>query len=104
MTYAPSAAWSVVGHVSRLERPLEFRFNDARVWAYGASLRAVPSHRWQLSVSATRYDEARRRPDAAQFDWDQLRVSIGVTVFVSSGAEPSIHPAILRIPTRRVFR
>ena len=103
VVWSPSTQWVVSVNGSMLERPLEFRFNDAKVWVYGADVRYAPSTRLRFGVSATRYDENRRRPDAAQFDWNQLRLNVTASVMLSS-ADVGLHPAILSIPKRRVFR
>ena len=100
-TFLPATRWSVSTQASLLERPLEFRFDDAKLWTFGANVHYRPSDRLRLGLSATRYDEARRRPDAAQFEWNQLRLHFDATLFLSSAAGPALHPAILRIPERR---
>lgn len=93
----------VSASASRLDRPLEFRFSDARVWSYGVSAWAEPHDRLRVTVDAWVFDETRRRPDAAQFDWDQLRLRIGLSAFLSSSITPrGLPPAVLRIPPRRV--
>jgi hypothetical protein len=104
VTFDPSDALSLAAHASLLERPLEFRFSDAKVWSYGADADYVASDRLRLAVGFTLYHEDRRRPDAAQFDWGQVRLRLGATFFLSSGAENGIHPAILRVPPGRVSR
>ncbi len=93
----------MTARVTRLERPLEFRFDEANVWAYGVRARYRPADAVSVSFGLRQYDETRERPDAARFDWDQLRVEAGVTLFLGSGADTPIrdlHPAILRIPPR----
>ena len=103
VVWNPSTKWVVSVNGSILERPLEFRFKDAKVWTYGADVRYAPSTRVRFGVRAARYDENRRRPDAAQFDWHQLRLNLTATVMLSS-ADSGLHPAILSIPMRQVIR
>ncbi len=93
--------FSVTGAGGVLSRPLEFRFGDAKVWFY--SLKAdfeLPSGA-VLDISAGRYSETRRRPDAGEFDWNQWRVDAGLRLFFGSGIdERGLHPAILQVPVR----
>jgi hypothetical protein len=85
---------------SWLERPLELRFSDAEVlsWGLEADWRATP--RLRLTAKLRRLDEARERPDAAGFEWDQLRLGLGATLLLDSAPGLSIPPAVWRIPER----
>jgi hypothetical protein len=56
----------------------------------------------RIAVTATRYDEDRQRPDAAAFEWDQLRLGARVVLLFSSGADrAALPPARARRPAGR---
>jgi hypothetical protein len=97
---------SVTAHGGYLERPLEYRFWDAKVYSYGARLDAQPIPGIIANVGIVGYDEKRERPDALQSDWNHVRLSAGLTfVFGSSGSrDRGLHPSILRIPEMRGSR
>lgn len=98
-TFQPDPALAVTGHVSRLRRPLEYRFSDSEVWSFGLRLDYQPAAELRLNAEARVYDESRRRDDAGRVDWDQLRVNFGATIALGSAiGSRSLHPAILRIP------
>ncbi|MDH3457276.1 MAG: hypothetical protein OER90_10590, partial [Gemmatimonadota bacterium] len=104
--YTPSQLpFSVTAHGGYFLRPLEYRFNDAKVWTLG--LRGDLRLRDQLFLNGEviRYREKRERPDAAQVDWSHTRLNVGLTVVLSSGMSTrGVHPAILRIPETRRSR
>lgn len=86
---------------SYLERPLEFRFDDAKLWGVGADVFWTVLPSLALRGGVWRYDEERRRPDAAQFAWDQFRLHAGVTLTLSSvSSDFGVPPAVMRIPLR----
>ena len=83
-------------------RPLELRFDDSKLLSFGLRLDGQVTPDTHANVEIVRYDETRRRPDAAQFDWNQWSVNAGLTLTFSSGFRtPGLNPAILRIPERR---
>jgi hypothetical protein len=89
-------------HGGYLLRPLEFRFSDARLFAFGLRLDGEPAPGVRATVELVRYDETRDRPDAARLEWGQWRVNAGLTLSVGSADRGrGLHPAILRIPERR---
>ncbi len=101
LTWMPARSWYVSAHASRLERPLEFRFNAATVWSYGVQGSAAITERLAFDLGVTRYDESRDRPDAAAFAWDQWRLRAGLRLTL--GAAPraaALPPAVLQIPSR----
>jgi len=105
VTYAPSRRLTLVLLGSTVDRPLEFRYNDATVRAYGVDAQAEATPRVRLGFSATWYEEIHRRPDAGAFDWDQLRVSARVVVLFGAGADTGgLPPAILLLPSGRSAR
>lgn len=96
---------TVSAHGGYLSRPLEFRFDDATVWSYGARVDARPTAGLSVNAEVVLYNETRERPDQAQFDWNQPRINIGATLVFGSGSDSrGLHPAILRIPDARRSR
>jgi hypothetical protein len=84
---------------------LEFRFNEAEVRTFGIDAQLEPTARVRLGVSANRYQEIHRRPDAAAFDWNQLRVSARVVVLFGSPADlRGLPPSIRLLPGGRSER
>ena len=102
-TFDPSELLGLTAHVARMRRPLEYRFDDSKVWSYGLRTDVrVTSSDTRLYAEVSRYDETRERGDAAQLSWNQLRVNVGAMLTLGSGAESRpLHPAILRIPDAR---
>jgi hypothetical protein len=99
VTYMMGERLSVSAHGSSLDRPLELRFDDASVVTYGVSARYLPMPRVRLELDASQYTEDRKRPDAASFDWDQLRVSARVVFTFASRPElRGLPPAVRAMP------
>lgn len=99
VAFRPDPAFAASAHVSRLQRPLEFRFNESKIWSYGVRLDYAPTPAVRFGAEIRRYDETRDRDDAGRLEWNQLRVNVGATfVFGSSITSGGLHPAILRIP------
>ncbi|MGH7675133.1 MAG: hypothetical protein ACREMV_07660, partial [Gemmatimonadales bacterium] len=104
-TYAPSHRLGVVARLGNVYRPLEFRYSDAALWHYGVDVDVQPTPQVRVSVGATRYDEERRRPDAAAIEWDQLRLTARVVLLFGSGADlGNLPPAVRRMPGGRAAR
>ncbi len=101
VTYLPDDRWSLTVHGATLTRPLEFRFDEAGVVTYGLDAEFTPSARLRVGVSASGFEEERRRPDAAAFDWNQTRLSAYVTLVFGSAADRSPLPPAVRRPPRR---
>jgi len=105
LTYEPSRRLTVMLLGSAATRPLEFRFNEAEVRIYGVDAQLEPSPRLRLGVSANRYREIHRRPDAGAFDWDQVRVSARVVLLFGSQADlRGLPPSIRLLPGGRAER
>jgi hypothetical protein len=105
LMYAPSRRLAVTLLGSTVDRPLEFRYNDATVRAYGIDAQAEASPRVRVGLAATRYQEVHRRPDAAAFDWNQFRVSARMVLLFGAGAdEGGLPPAIRLLPSGRSAR
>ncbi len=105
LTYGPSRRFTATLLGSSVDRPLEFRFNDALVRVYGVDAQLEPSDRIRIGLSASRYEESHRRPDAAAFDWNQLRASLRVVVAFGSGVDlRGLPPSIRLLPGGRSAR
>jgi hypothetical protein len=105
LMYAPSRRLALTLLGSTVDRPLEFRYNDATVRVYGIDAQAEPSPRVRVGLAATRYQEVHRRPDAAAFDWNQFRVSARVVLQFGNGADVGeLPPAIRLLPSGRAAR
>jgi hypothetical protein len=102
-----SVGWNPIPRLSlraygaTLDRPLELRFDDARVrWAgLDTDLRLRPD--LSIGLGGMYVYEDRRRSDTAAFDWNQARITAHVTyVFGSGGADRLGLPrAIQRMPS-----
>jgi len=84
VTFLPVSELSLVAYGSTLERPLEFRFQESSVDALGFDAEWRPTDQLRLAVGAAHYAEARERPDAAAFDWNQTRLLVRVTLVLRS--------------------
>lgn len=105
LVYAPARRLSLTLLASTVTRPLEFRFNDAVVRAYGIEAELEPAPRLRVGVTAQRYMEIHRRPDAGAFDWSQLRLAARVVLQFGGGAnERGLPPAIRLLPGGRAAR
>ena len=105
LLWAPQKLFSLTVHGGHLLRPLEYRWNDSKVWTMGFRGDLQLRDQLYLNAEVIRYDETRQRPDAAAFSWDQTRFNIGLTlVFSSQMKTRGLHPAILRIPETRRSR
>lgn len=100
-TWRPVQTLDLTAMVASLLRPLEFRFSESNVLLLGLDARYQLYDRVAVSFGLQHYDEERDRPDAAAFQWNQLRVTGGIRFGFGSGADSGrLPPAILRIPTR----
>jgi hypothetical protein len=105
VAYAPSRRLSVSLQGSSFKRPLEYRFNEAVVRAVGIDAEFTASTAVRLGVSASRYDESHDRPDAAAYDWDQLRLAARVVLQLGRGADlRELPPSIRMLPGGRAER
>lgn len=102
-TWLPMPKLYVTADGGYLNRPLEYRYNDARTWNAGLRLDWRMNNGIRAMVEGRYYNEDRRRPDAAAIDnWEQIRVNAGLTLYFGSGADtPTLSPTILRIPDSR---
>lgn len=87
LSWQPRPAVTLSAAGGRQVRPLEFRFDQSELIWVQVRGDFKPTERWQLHLSATRYAEDRRRPDASAFDWDQIRLAAGVSWVLGTGAD-----------------
>lgn len=86
-------------HGAVLTRPLEFRLNQSEIVVLGFDATWQAQSRLLFSVGAAHYAENRDRPDAAAFEWNQLRLHARATLVLSSMADANfLPPAIRRAP------
>jgi hypothetical protein len=103
--YAPSRRLSVWLQGSSIKRPLEYRFNEAVVRVIGLDAEFEASTTIRLGLSASRYDESHDRPDAAAYDWEQLRLAARVVLQLGRGADlQTLPPSIRQLPGGRAER
>ena len=82
-----------------VERVLERRSSDNALWQAGLDADATLRPGLRAFGGAWYLSEQRERPDAAAFDWTQMRFHLGLRLGVGSAADrPTLPPAILRIP------
>lgn len=96
VTFVPFPALSLTAYGTTLDRPLEFRFEEASVDALGLDAEWSPTNRLRFAVGIARYMEDRKRPDAAAFDWDQTRLHASLTLLLQSNADVAPLPRALR--------
>jgi hypothetical protein len=90
---------SLRANAALVNRSLELRYADAKLVQFGldGDYRLMPELR--VFGGAWYITEKRKRPDAAGFDWNQLRLNFGLRYgFGTPVDRPSLPPAILRIP------
>jgi hypothetical protein len=87
ITWIPRAELMIAVHGSTLDRPLEFRFDQAKLHEFGLNVQWQPVERWRFSAGLARYAEDRHRPDAAALDWNQTRFDAGVTLLLGTSAD-----------------
>ncbi|HEX2611306.1 MAG TPA: hypothetical protein VHK68_09865, partial [Gemmatimonadales bacterium] len=100
ISVAPMPQLALTAYGATLDRPLEFRFEEAGVDVIGLDADWKPSSVLRLSLGGAHYSEDRRRPDVSAFDWNQTRLHAGITVFLGSGADRAPLPRALRIRPR----
>ncbi len=101
-TYRPTNGLLVTVDGARLARPLEYRFDDVRLWSYGLRLDYEAARGLRLIGDARGVSEDRRRDDAGALSWNQLRLDVGVSLELASGSDTRrLHPVILRMPEGR---
>jgi hypothetical protein len=82
-----------------VDRTLELRYSGAKLFQAGLDADVLLLPQLRAFGGAWYVDEKRERPDAAGFDWNQVRFNLGLRYgFGTSVDRPSLPPAILRIP------
>jgi hypothetical protein len=105
IAYRPTDRLTLSLTGSTIDRPLEFRFNEAVVHAYGVDAQLAPMERLRVGLTAFRYEESHRRPDAGAFDWNQVRLSLRVVMLFGNDADlRGLPPAIRLLPGGRAAR
>ena len=100
VSVVPNPRLTLTAYGSTLDRPLEFRFEEAGVDVIGVDAEWRPSPRMRLALGGAHYAEDRRRPDASGFDWNQTRLNARVTLLFSSGADHAPLPRAIRTRPR----
>jgi hypothetical protein len=99
-----SATWTqgpltLSAYGAALTRPLEFRLSQSELVVIGGDAAWQARSRLRIAVGAAHYAETRDRPDAAAFDWNQLRLHARVTLLLASAPDAlPLPPAIRRTP------
>jgi hypothetical protein len=96
VTWLPTRALSLTAYGSTLDRPLEFRFEDASVEVLGLDVDWRAGERFSLGLGAAHYGEERKRPDPAAFDWNQTRLHARASLLLRSGTDAAPLPPALR--------
>ncbi|HKV72734.1 MAG TPA: hypothetical protein VJN62_15895 [Gemmatimonadales bacterium] len=97
-TFTVTDQLTLSAHAGTLDRPLEFRLDDASVWMVGAAATWKASDRWNVQADATQYTESRRRPDTAGFDWNQTRISARLVLLFGSEVHAGLPAAVQAMP------
>lgn len=98
VTFAPTDRYSIMLYGNSLARPLEYRWDDSKVLVYGMQASVVARDNVSVAFTLARYDEDRERPDAASFEWDQLRFGAKVVMTFSSADRMPLPKAITNRP------
>jgi hypothetical protein len=99
VSYAALDRLDLRAYGSTLDRPLEFRFDQSSVRAFGLAADARPSSSVRVQLGGGRYAEDRGRPDAGAFSWNQLRLDLRVILLFGNSADLSgLPPAVRGMP------
>ncbi len=98
VTFAPTGKYSIMAYGSSLSRPLEYRWDQSVVMLYGVQASVVARENVTVAFTMARYDENRERPDAASFEWDQVRFGAKVIMTFSSADRLPLPKAISNRP------
>ena len=101
LSWQPSGRFAGSAAVGRQVRPLEFRYNQNALSWVSLQADVRPNERLRLRASATRYNEDRQRPDAAAFDWKQVRLVASISWVFGSGGDGRVLPPPVRRPGER---
>ena len=98
VTFAPTARYSIMVYGNSLSRPLEYRWDQSVVLVYGMQASVVARDNLSVAFTMARYDENRERPDAASFEWDQIRFGAKAVMTFSSADRLPLPKAITNRP------
>ena len=98
VTFAPTSQYSIMVYGNSLSRPLEYRWDQSVVLVYGMQASVVARDNLTFAFTLARYDEDRQRPDAASFEWDQLRFGAKAVLTFSSADRLPLPKAITNRP------
>ena len=98
VTFAPTGKYSIMVYGNSLSRPLEYRWDQSVVLVYGMQASVVARDNVSVAFTMARYDENRQRPDAASFEWDQIRFGAKVVMTFSSADRLPLPKAITNRP------
>jgi hypothetical protein len=101
----PERGYDITLHAATLARPLEFRYSDAELFVVGLEADLEPSERMRVSLGLARYGETRERPDAAAFDFTQVRASVRIALLFGHADDLGrLPPAVRTMPGGRAAR
>ena len=106
LAFAPVKPFTIGMQAATLDRPLEYRLDNASLTLYGMNAEYRTSG-WRVQVDASRYVEDRQRPDAGAFDWNQFRVNARVVLLFggsAGGGLTHLPPAVRRVAGGREQR
>jgi len=98
LTWSPTTRLELSGYGGTLERPLEFRYYDAKTRYLGARGDWRATETWRFWVDAGWYKDERNRPDNAASAWDQLRLRGGISLSLGTDADRLPLPPARRSP------
>ena len=98
VTFSPNGKYSIMVYGNSLSRPLEYRWDQSVVLVYGMQASVVARDNVSVAFTMARYDENRERPDAASFEWDQIRFGAKVIMTFSSADRLPLPKAITNRP------
>jgi hypothetical protein len=93
LTFVPRPGIELRADGAALQRPLEFRYDDASVSMVGLDAAWTLSERIRAGAGIARYWETRDRPDAAAFDWSQTRLNARLTLLFGGASAAPLPPA-----------
>lgn len=95
--WAPRTDWMLRLSGGHLDRPLEYRYDVATLSWFGIGADRRMGTRARAGLDLDRWHEARARPDAAAFAWDQWRLAARITwTFASDADRLPLPPAVPR--------
>jgi hypothetical protein len=97
VTYDPGGPLLLTVQGATLQRPLEFRYDESKVWSLGLAAQIDVGDQLRLDLGGDYYHEGRHRPDAAAFDWNQLRLNARAVWLLGKSADfVGLPPAVRR--------